>query len=293
MKKIKKEDAKHFAVDLALIFVACCIGSFSTVSIMIPNGLTGGGVTGIVRILQNYVNLNFSIMYYAGAFIILVLCALLLGFKEARKIILLTIMYPAVMMVFEHLDLHLLEESDMFLAAIYCGVFSGLCNGIVMSRGYSFGGSDTVAKIIQKRCLPHIALSKILLVLDASVIIASALVYGRNVALYALVTTMIVSKVIDFYMFGLETKIVQLEIITECPDEIAEYIMSEIGRGVSKEMITGGYTNQSRPKLMVLCSPRESVLIRNFVAQNDKQALITIIAVDSVWGKGAGFKLNE
>ena len=160
-KLITKKKIKNFGIDFALILVGCCLGAFATVGIMIPNGLTSGGITGIVRILQNYVNIDFSIMYYIGAFMILILCAILLGFKEARKIVLLTILYPATLFVFERFDFQLLEQKDMILAAIYCGVFSGVCSGLVISRGYSFGGSDTVAKIIQKKFLPYVDLSRI------------------------------------------------------------------------------------------------------------------------------------
>lgn len=293
MKKLEKEKVKKVLIDVALIVIACFIGSFSTVSIMIPNGLTSGGVTGVVRIIQNYADVNFSIMYYAGSLIILVLCALLLGIREARKILLLSVVYPATLFVWELLDIRLIEGKDVILAVIYCGVFSGICNGIVQSRGYSFGGSDTVAKIIKEKCMPHVALSKVMLGVDAAVIIASALVYGRNIAMYALVTSVLTSKVIDFYMYGISPKLVRIAIISNAQGEIADYIMNTVGRGVTIENITGAYTGEERKKLAVLCSPREGVLIRNFVAQCDPKALLTLTAVDSVWGDGSGFKPFE
>lgn len=294
MKKITKEKVKQTVFDLMMLFIACCIGAFSTVGILIPNGLTSGGITGIVRILQNFIDINFSIMYYIGTFIILILCAIFLGIKEAKKIILLSIMYPLALTIMETLNVQLLEQKDIILAVVYCGVFSGICNGIVMSRGYSFGGSDTVAKIIQRKLFPQVTLSKVLLCVDAIVIVSSAFVFGRNIALYALVTTVILSKTIDFYMFGMQKKIVQVEVISEERDAIAEYVMNELGRGVSEIKVKGAYTNIERPKLVILCSPRESVLLRNFVASVDKKALISLMTVDSVWGNGEGFnKITE
>lgn len=287
------EKVKRILIDVILIVIACFVGSFSTVSIMIPNGLTSGGVTGVVRILQHYVDINFSIMYYAGSLIILILCAILLGIREARKILLLSVVYPATLFVWEMLDISLIEGKDVILAVIYCGVFSGICNGIVQSRGYSFGGSDTVAKIIKEKLMPHVPLSKVMLGVDAAVIIASAIVYGRNIAMYALVTSVLTSKVIDFYMYGVSPKLVRMSIISAEPDIIMQYVMNEIGRGVTIEKITGAYTNVERRKLAVLCSPRESVLIRNFIAEHDSKAMITLTAVDSVWGDGSGFKSLE
>ncbi|MBR6014977.1 MAG: YitT family protein, partial [Firmicutes bacterium] len=101
------------------------------------------------------------------------------------------------------------------------------------------------------------------------------------------------SKVIDFYMYGVSPKLVRMSIISAEPDLIMQYVMNEIGRGVTIEKITGAYTNVERRKLAVLCSPRESVLIRNFIAEHDGKAMITLTAVDSVWGDGSGFKSLE
>jgi uncharacterized membrane-anchored protein YitT (DUF2179 family) len=289
MKKPDKESVKKLGVDLLFIIVGCSISSFSTIGILIPNGLTSGGITGMVRILQRFVDINFSVLYYAFAFTILIICAILLGLKEARKILMLTIIYPSILFLFEHFKFSLLEEKDLFLAAIYCGVLGGICSGLVFSRGYSFGGTDTIAKIIQKRIMPHVGLSQILMVIDAVVIVGSGFLFGRNIALYALVTQVIFSKTVDYVMYGFDTKAVQLEIITSKHDDVANFIINDINRGVSNVTVTGEYTKTAREKIITICSPRESVLIKKYVAKKDKDAFVTVIHVDTVWGNGEGF----
>lgn len=100
-KENKRKKVKDTTIDMLFLLAACCFGTFSTVSIMLPNGLTSGGLTGIVRIIQNYVNLNFSVIYYMASIAILIILTIFLGWKEARKTIILSIMYPTVMVVFE------------------------------------------------------------------------------------------------------------------------------------------------------------------------------------------------
>lgn len=289
MKKPDKGELKKLGVDLLFIIAGCSISAFSTIGILIPNGLTSGGITGMVRIIQGFADINFSVLYYAFAIAILVVCAILLGLKEARKILLLTIIYPSILFLFEQFHFSLLEEKDLFLAAIYCGVLGGICSGLVFTRGYSFGGTDTIAKIIQKRIMPHVGLSQILMVIDAVVIIGSGFLFGRNIALYALVTQVIFSKTVDFVMYGFDTKAVQLEIITSKHDEVASYILNDINRGVTNVAVTGEYTKKSREKIVTICSPRESMLIKKFVAKKDQNAFVTVIHVDTVWGNGEGF----
>jgi uncharacterized membrane-anchored protein YitT (DUF2179 family) len=288
--KITKASIKKFLVDLLFIGIGCAVGAFATVGILIPNGLTSGGLTGAVRIIQMIIPLDFSILYYLGALIILLACLLLLGMKEARKIVLLTILYPTFLVVFERLDFMLLEQKDIILAAVYVGVFSGIGSGLVLSRGYSFGGSDTVAKIIHKRALPFVSLSKVMLVIDATIILGSGVIFGRNIALYALVSQVIFTKMVDFVIYGFDSKLVQVEIIPSTGhNEIASYIVHELGRGVSNVTIRGEYSKEEKRKIITICSPNESMQIKDMIARIDRNAFVSIVHVEAVWGQGEGF----
>lgn len=288
-KKYRPYKGKKAFVDFFLVLVGCTLSAFSTVSIMLPYELSCGGLTGICRILQSFIPINFSYLYYIGALGILLLCLFTLGMREARKIVLLSILYPTIVMILELANIKLLEETDVFLAAIYFGVINGIGTGLILSRGFSFGGTDTLAKILKKKIFKNSGISQILLAIDAAIILGSGFVFGRNIALYALISQVIFTKCIDMMMFGFDTKIVQLEILTVSHREVADYIMNEIGRGVTNVTVTGEYSQLRRDKIVTLCSPRESVLIRKFVANLDKDAFVTIIHVDTVWGKGVGF----
>lgn len=288
-----KESLKIKIMDYVFLIVGCAIGAFATTAVLIPNGLTSGGLTGIVRIIQSFIDVDFSLCYYAGACIILIVVVVTLGFKEAQKVLIVTLMYPAIVMVFERFNFSLLEEKDLILAAIFCGVFSGACSGIVFWRGYAFCGTESIAKIIKQKLIPQADISKILLVIDGMIIIASAFIYGKNIALYALVTQFIISKMVDYIIYGMETKIVQLNIITNRGEELSEYVMYELNRGVSSRTVIGEYTGQERRELVILCSPRESILIKRFLAQIDRTAFVTVLHVDTVWGEGKGFSSIE
>ncbi len=284
-----KDKGKKALADIFFLLIACTVGAFATTAVMIPNGLTSGGLTGIVRILQYFVDINFSLAYYAGAFLILLVVVFTIGFREAKKVLVVTLLYPAVLFVLELFDFQLLEEKDVILAAIFCGVFSGVCNGIVFWRGYAFCGTESIANIIKKKLMPQVDISKILLLLDAGIIVISAFIYGRNIALYALVTQFIASKMVDFIIYGFETKIVQVNILTARADETVEFVMKELNRGVSSRTTVGEFTGQQKKELVVLCSPRESMLLKRFLASVDPGAFVTVLHVETVWGSGKGF----
>ena len=48
------------AQEIALALLAVVIGSLGTIGILIPNGLTFGGITGIARIVQQLTGMNYS-----------------------------------------------------------------------------------------------------------------------------------------------------------------------------------------------------------------------------------------
>lgn len=295
MKKLNKADMRRLAVDFVFLFLACCIGCFATVAVLLPNGLTSGGLTGIVRVIQHFIPIEFSIIYYFMSFVIMGAIGIFLGVREMRKTLLLTLMYPAVLMVFEKLnkvyDIRLLEKNDTILAAVFYGVFSGLCVGIVIWRGYCFSGTDGIGKIIRKKFAPQVAQGKIMVAIDVAVIVVAAMIFGRNIALYALITQAIISKTIDVVIFGLEFQVVQVEIITKNKmDEFLEYVMVDMGRGATTEKVIGQYTKEQHTKIRIFCSPRESMLLKRKLAQIDNKAFVSVIKTEAVWANGKGFK---
>ncbi|MGN1144478.1 MAG: DUF2179 domain-containing protein, partial [Anaerovoracaceae bacterium] len=46
---------------------------------------------------------------------------------------------------------------------------------------------------------------------------------------------------------------------------------------------------QHRKQLIVLCSPRESMVIKKYLIDVDPSAFVTVMQVNTVWGEGRGF----
>ena len=286
---ITRQKIKELSADFAVLLAACCISSFSTVAVMIPNGLTSGGLTGIVRIMQNFIDADFSVLYYGCTGVVLIMVIIFLGWREFRKILMLSVMYPAVLFLFEQLNFQLLEERDIILAAVFCGVFSGTYIGLVFWKGYASAGTEAIDRIIRKKLCPDLSMSRILLCVDAAIIVFSAFVFGRNIAMYALITQVIITRVSEMIIYGFTGKVVQLSIITSEHEGIKKYILEDLDRGVSSIRVTGEYTQTEFMELTVMCSLRESVLIRKKIAVLDPDAFVVVTKVEAVWGHGKGF----
>ena len=77
-------------------------------------------------------------------------------------------------------------------------------------------------------------------------------------------------------------------ITTEC-ETIRHYIITELNRGATSFEARGEYTGRDMRQIMLLCSPRESILVKRKIAQIDPHAFVTVSRVEAVWGTGRGF----
>lgn len=284
----KESNNKKVALDLLFLTLGCVLLAFAITSILKPNGLITGGITGISIILDKLFHIKYTYIYYTLSILILISARILMGTREALKILLLSILFPLILILFEGLNFDFIEN-DMILASIYYGILSGGGCGLIFKRGFSQGGTDTIAKIIHRKLFPFMSISQILLGIDIVIIIASAFVYDRSVALYAILTQVVFMKSVDTVLFGFGSKKIKIEIISDENGAIADYILNSIKRGISTYEIKGGYTNLNKQKIVCICSPRESMLIKRFIAENDPDAFVNVLPVISVWGKGIGF----
>ncbi|MBQ0018592.1 MAG: YitT family protein [Clostridiales bacterium] len=279
--------------ELMLALFGALIYSFATICVMIPNGLTCGGTSGLARMVQHYTGWNFSLISYSFAAVIIAIIWLTLGFKEVRKIVLMSVAYPTMYALFE-LTHYEIKSDDKLLMAVLCGVCFGICNGLTFKAGYSSGGADSIAKVVKYKKIPHVGLNDITFVISAGIVVISAFVFGVNIALYAMITMFISMKIGDAVMYGSNDKLVQLDVMTDVPELLCDYVMHELGRGVTSVEKVGEYTKETRKQLQILCSPRESFLIKRFLANKDPRSFVTVLRVSSVWGIGRGFEdINE
>ena len=276
------------AEEVMMALLSAFIGSIGTVCIMLPNGLTFGGIAGIARLVQDRTGMNYSMTYYALSLVILLIVWFGLGFREARKIILMSIAYPTIMLLLELSKVQFILE-DKFLAAVFCGVAIGAANGLTFKAGFSSGGTDSLAKVIKYKSLPHLGINDIPFVINTLIVVVSAVMMGIDIALYAIITIYVSMRLGEAVMYGLSTKIVELDIIPQDPAGLTEYVTKELGRGVSSLEITGEYTGEKHKQIKIICSPRESFLIKRYLARHDPKSFVAVYSVNSVWGLGRGF----
>lgn len=285
----KKFDFKKFIKSTLIMLTSGFCGSSVQIFVMIPNGMTSGGLPGIVRIITHFFpQLSYSLVYYTLSMGVLLLVLLTMGKKEVGRIIALAFTYPIMMFFFEKVQFNLLSSVDPFLASCLIGVFYGLATGIGYIGGFSSGGTDSVARVLKFKVFNYLKVGDIQMAMDVTIILISAFVFDMNVALYAVLNAIIAAKVISAVMIGYSGTFIQFDVIASDPEKtekITEYILNEVNRSVTSHASRGEYTKQERRTLTVICTPGESIKIKKFVAEVDPDAFATIMPIQTVWGK--------
>lgn len=285
---MEKINLKNFINNIVYLTVGCVITAFSVNYILKPNGLITSGITGLAIIIEKYTNINYSYIYYFATFIILIGTYLIMGKKEVMKIIFLSILYPTVLLVMQNFEFQFVEN-DIFLAMVYFSIFYGAGVGMILRKGFSFGGTDTIARILNKKLFPAVNVSYLMMAIDGIVLTIAAFAFGMNIALYSVIGQMIITKACDYAMFGIGTKLYKLEIISSRHEEISKYIMLQLGRGVTVYKTKGGYTNEEKIQIESVCSPNQSIMIQKYIKGIDPAAFVKVLPIISVWGKGNRF----
>lgn len=123
---------------------------------------------------------------------------------------------------------------------------------------------------------------------DFVVVISSMIVFGVELGLYAVLTIMIQSIGIDYFIQGFGRKIAIL-VISDKYEEINKLIISKHKKGVTLLKAEGGYSYDDKKVVMTVTPFRMYPKIREEIINVDKKAFIFTYQVSEVLGEGFTF----
>ncbi len=177
-----------------------------------------------------------------------------------------------------------LPSQDTILNTVFGAVLMGIGLGLVFASRTTTGGMDLLAVILQRK-FPYWSEAQILAIVDGGIVIVGAVIFGVENALYALLAIFIVTKVSDSIMNGLKFAKVGF-VISEKADEIAQYIMQQTERGVTRIEVTGMHTGKHRSMLMCAMSRKEIVELKDLVFSMDSHAFMIVTDASETVGEG-------
>lgn len=279
-----RQDVKQIVIDVLYYITGSFLYAVSVNCFSAPNRIAPGGVTGIATVFHYVVpaapvGLTILIMNVP----LLVTAWLLISRTFTIRTVLCTAL--STMIIDAAAPLLPAYTGDMFLVSVMGGVLLGVGLGLIFLRGGSTGGTEVVARLLERR-FPHVPVGRLILAVDAVVIVFSAFVF-QNIesAMYAVVMTFVASTLIDALMYGGSGGKLIL-IFSKHQEDIASAILQTLRRGVTKLRSRGGYTGQESEVLLCAVRRTQVYALRQLVAKLDPSAFIVIASAEEVLGQG-------
>ena len=275
----------QFFKEYIIVALACMVMAFNINYFFIGNKLAQGGVSGLSLIIHYLSNIDMSYLYFALNIPLIILAYIFLGKNFLLKTLFATFVLSVFLKIFASFSEPL---EDILLAAIFGGAINGIAIGIVFYAGGSTGGIDIIAKIINK--YTGIPISRILLTTDFIVLSMVAVIFGKVIFMYTLISLVISSKMIDIIQVGIYSA-KGITIITTKEDEIRKRIMEDTGRGITLIDARGGYTQKEVGMLYCVVGQYQLIKVKTIVKEVDPSAFMIVADVHEVIGNG--FLVNK
>lgn len=266
--------------EYILLVIGTWIVALSFSLFLAPNQIASGGVQGISILIHQLLGIAPAYTQWSLNIPLLLIGIWVLGNRFGIKTAVSTLLIPLfVFMTNGWTPL----TSEPLLAAIFGGLGVGAGVGMVFRGRGSTGGLDVAAQILAKSSGFNYATS--VAILDGFVIIAAGFTFGAEQALYALISLFVATKTIDRVQLGFATAKVAY-IISGNIEQIAQAVLYELDRGLTRLTARGGYTGEERIILMVVLSQFEVSRLKVLVASVDPRAFMVITGATEVLGEG-------
>lgn len=282
--KMKTEKNKIFTAifEYLTIIVGGFLVGVSVGWVLLPEKLTTGGFGGLSTIGYHLFNIPANLSLILLNIPLYILAWKALGFKYSIR--------SLVGMIFSTVGISVAENmtqltTDMMLAALYGGVFSGIGIALTYSGGGSTGGTDLVAKLVHKK-RPYMNMGEILLFVDGIIITILVVAFKNiDIGLYSIVALAVMSKIVDFILDGVHFA-KAVFIITDNCEKISQYIHSNIGRTATKIEAFGTYSETKKDVLLCIINKKEIPKLKDAINEIDPTAFYVVTTVTEAIGRG-------
>jgi uncharacterized membrane-anchored protein YitT (DUF2179 family) len=273
--------------EYLMIAVGTALIAFAVASIYDPSGFVTGGFSGLAIIIKQLTEdlipggVPLAVTNLVLNIPVFLIAIRLKGWKYIVKTLFGTLMLSFWLGALPVIPL---AEGDMLLTALYGGVVMGVGIGLVFLSQATTGGTDLIAAIIQ-HFWRHYSIADIMQIIDAVIVLAGAYLFGIQMALYAVISIYLVSKVSDGIIEGLKFSKAAF-IITQKPDELSQILMNELSRGVTGLSAKGMYSGEEKNMLFCVVSRKEIVQLKELTLTLDPDAFVIVTDVREVLGEG-------
>jgi uncharacterized membrane-anchored protein YitT (DUF2179 family) len=250
---------------------------------MIPNRFMDGGITGISILLHELFKINISLLV-----IILNLIFIYLGYKKIGKTF---AVQTTIAVILLSLGLFFIDikpiTTDKLLIAIFGGILIGTGVGLVIRGGGVIDGAEVVAVFTRRKT--GFSNSEIIMLFNTIIFAVAAFQFGIETAMYSIITYFTATRATDYVVDGIE-EFTALNIISAQQEEIKNYLVNELGKGITvykgeRGFLPGSFDIKTDCEIIVTIVTRlEIKQIQDALIEIDPKAFMFVNTVKEATG---------
>ncbi len=278
LKKINEKDRvkKYSFLVIGSFLLAVSFNLFFA-----PNNIVTGGVSGLAIVIENICGFSSTWFINISYVLLLLISLIVLGKKETQYSAIGSVLYPLFVFLTRNIaDYIQFDVDNLLLNAVFGALISGIGSGVTFKYGFSTGGIDIICQIMSKYL--KISIGESMKIINFIVILGSGFfigkagqVYAWEIVMYALIAVYIISLLNDRVLLGISNS-KSFYIITDHETAIKNFLMNELGMGVTVLEGRGGYTGDRKKVLMCVIPTKQYFLAKEGILEVDKDAILLI-----------------
>ena len=264
--------------------IVCILGAFlyalGVNMFVVPAGLYTGSLMGICQVIRTVfvqsLGISFGNFDIAGVlYFILNLPLFFVSFTRiGRKFFVKTVITVTAMTAFMSVIPTTQVLDDTMAACVVGGIISGAGVGLLLRMGSSGGGMDIIGVLLIK-WKRDFSVGKVSLMVNAVLYAVCLFLFNVEVALYSVIYAAVYSVAMD--KMHTQNINVEVNVVTKVNTaELEQEIFHELGRGITKWVSQGAYTQEESNILYIMCSKYEVNHLKHIIHKHDPNAFMVV-----------------
>ena len=288
---------KKFWVELIIMTLGMIVTACAVYYFLVPSKLIIGTISGLSIVISGICEkffgfpLNVSTVILVINAILLILAYILIDKEFGIKTVYTAlILGPLIGVLEKYLPYENFISTTSEIPSIMGDLWLDLCcfvlllslaQAVLFKINASTGGLDILAKIVNKYL--HFDIGTSVSVAGWIICCTAFMINDARLVIIGLIGTWINGLVVDYFTASFNRR-KRVSIISNQHEEIRQFIVNDISRGVTIYNVKGGYSGEEKVKLEVLLSTDEFSDLMKYINDNEINAFITAGNVSEVYG---------
>ena len=286
MEKYMKNQRREKLGDMLLLFLGAFLFAFSINVFLSPKGIVVGGASGLATALGTIFSLPVGMLIFAINIPLVIANAFVWGLRFTYRTLIGVILTSVLTDLLSFVEV---SESEPLICALLGGACMGAGVGLMFHSGVTTGGTDLAAFLL-KRKFPQISVARLILTVDALIIVVCAVLLSNfDGIIYSFIACITTSFSLDAAEGGLGSAKLVIVVSTRAYDIVAE-LSDRVQRGATVFDCIGGYSAQRKNAVICVVKRPELYYARQAIKKLDPDAFIMVC---DTLAEGRGFEKKQ